>query len=153
MFTTNTSAKLFQSVLSKKLKKVGITYNTWLSLYFINSNYAISQNQLAKLVGITGPSMVKIIEGLSEEGLVSLGQDSDDHRKKLIFLTDKGTQKYNKILEIVIEFQESITKGVGQKELDIVADVFDKMSKNARNELQWFVYPPVQFKDIKTGLF
>lgn len=136
MFTTNTSSKLFKAVLTDRLKDIGITYNTWITLYFINTNDMISQNKLAKLVGITGPSMVNIIKKLDNEGLIYQQQDSKDHRKKIISLTAKGIEKYNEILKIVIKFQNSITKGLDQKELDTVADVFDKMMQNAKNELE-----------------
>lgn len=136
MFTTNTSSRLFKAVLNDRLKDVDITYNTWLSLYFINSHDMISQNKLAKLVGITGPSMVKIVQKLDDEGLIYQQQDSKDHRKKLISLTEDGIKKYNEILSIVIEYQKTMTKGLSQKELDTMADVFDKMIKNAKNELR-----------------
>lgn len=39
MFTTNTSSKLFKAVLTDRLKDVGVTTTTWISLYFI-LNYA-----------------------------------------------------------------------------------------------------------------
>lgn len=135
MSTTNTSSKLFKAVLTDRLKDVGVTNNTWISLYFINSHDIISQNNLAKLVGITEPSMVKIVQRLDDEGLIYQQQDSKDHRKKLISLTEDGIKKYNEILSIVIEFQKTMTKGLSQKELDIVANVFDKMIRNAKKAL------------------
>lgn len=135
MFTTNTSPKLFKAVLTDRLKDVGVTYNTWISLYFINSHDIISQNNLAKLVGITGSSMVKIVQRLDDEGLIYQQQDSKDHRKKLISLTEDGIKKYNEILSIFIEYQKTMTKGLSQKELDIVANVFDKMIRNAKKAL------------------
>lgn len=135
MFTTNTSSKLFKAVLTDRLKDVGVTNTTWISLYFINSHDIIFQNNLAKLVGITGPSMVKIVQRLDDEGLIYQQQDSKDHRKKLISLTEDGIKKYNEILSIVIEFQKTMTKGLSQKELDIVANVFDKMIRNAKKAL------------------
>lgn len=135
MFTTNTSSKLFKAVLTDRLKDVGVTNNTWISLYFINSHDIIPQNNLAKLVGITGPSMVKIVQRLDDEGLIYQQEDSKDHRKKLISLTEDGIKKYNEILSIVIEFEKTMTKGLSQKELDIVANVFDKMIRNAKKAL------------------
>lgn len=135
MFTTNTSSKLFKAVLTDRLKDVGVTNNTWFSLYFINSHDIISQNNLAKLVGITEPSMVKIVQRLDDEGLIYQQQDIKDHRKKLISLTEDGIKKYNEILSIVIEFEKTMTKGLSQKELDIVANVFDKMIRNAKKAL------------------
>ena len=38
-------------------------------------------------------------------------------------------------MSIVIEYQKTMTKGLSQKELDIVANVFDKMIRNAKKAL------------------
>ncbi len=79
--------------------------------------------------------MVKIVQRLDDEGLIYQQEDSKDHRKKLISLIEDGIKKYNEILSIVIEFEKTMTKGLSQKELDIVANVFDKMIRNAKKAL------------------
>ena len=136
MFTTNHGAKLFQSVLTQKLKTVEINYNTWLALYFINSNNKITQNNLAKLVGITGPSMVKIVEKMRQAGLVDEEKDEQDHRQKHIYLTNQGIEKYDQALKIVTDYQTLMTSGVSQSDLNTAATVINKMIENAQQELE-----------------
>lgn len=135
MYTTNTNARLFRNVLSNRLKGSGLTYNMWLTLYYINKKKSISQNKLAKLVGITGPSMVKIVEKLEENGWIEKQPSKEDHRFKRINLTDAGDRKYQQALDKVIDFQDSMTSGISQSELDTMNSVFNKLTKNARREL------------------
>lgn len=136
LFTTNASVKLFQAALSNQLSDLDLTYNMWLTMYFLNKENHISQNQLAAAVGITGPSMVKIIEKLELQGWIRKKTSQLDHRYKQITLTTTGRHKYQQALTKVIEFQNTITKDIKQTDLDMMNAVFNQLTKNARKALE-----------------
>ncbi|HJA27579.1 MAG TPA: MarR family transcriptional regulator [Candidatus Limosilactobacillus intestinigallinarum] len=131
MCITNRSSKLFGDTLDRELRKIGLNRNIWLSLYFIDQNGQITQNELANLVDIKGPSMVKIIRRLDDDRLVQTRQDDNDHRQKIIQLTKDGEDKLMKSLPTVTHFQGLMTKGIPQADLNTVARVMDQMVKNA----------------------
>lgn len=132
MCITNRSSKLLGDTLDRELRKIGLNRNIWLSLYFIDQHGQITQNELAKLVDIKGPSMVKIIRRLDEEELVQTHQDGNDHRQKIIQLTKAGEEKLMKSLPTVTHFQGLMTKGIPQNDLNTVARVMDQMVNNAQ---------------------
>jgi MarR family transcriptional regulator for hemolysin len=51
---------------------------------------AVRQVVLADLVGIEGPSLVRLLDQLCAAGLVRRDEDPDDGRAKIISLTDEG---------------------------------------------------------------
>ncbi|SHO66683.1 MarR family transcriptional regulator, transcriptional regulator for hemolysin [Pseudoxanthobacter soli DSM 19599] len=50
----------------------------------------IPQKDLADLVGVEGPTIVRVVDGLEQEGLIRRDADAADRRVKLIRLTDAG---------------------------------------------------------------
>lgn len=135
MFTTNTSARLFRQVLAHKLQAVHLSYNSWITLYFIHSRAHITQGQLAQFVGVTEPSMVNITKHLMEQGLISQTADPEDHRRRFLSLTEYGKQQYTKTIAIVTQFQREMTAGITQQDLDQAVSVLDQMTANAKKDL------------------
>lgn len=52
----------------------------------------LTVGELAEAVGITQPGATRLMTQLSESGLVDVRQSSEDQRRRLISLTDKGRQ-------------------------------------------------------------
>ncbi len=60
------------------------------ALSFIDLNTAVSLSELAEHIGLTLPSMSKMIDGLVERGLVSRTEDPQDRRRVILCLTEAG---------------------------------------------------------------
>lgn len=54
---------------------------------------------LADFMGVSLPTMSKLIQGLESRGLVLRERDSDDRRRVLLGLTDSGVRAYASLLE------------------------------------------------------
>ena len=126
MFITTRSSKLFATKFNQALKTENIARSEWMSLFYIDQ-----QRQLSDLVGIPGPSMVKVINKLVTRELIISEQSRTDKRERLISLTADGERLLKETLPIASQFQDAVTDGISQRDLDKVADVMDKMVENA----------------------
>lgn len=74
----------------------GVPCNLTVAQYQVISMIATrgdsSQKDIAKTLGVTGPTVVRIIDALEKKSLVYRTRDKDDRRIVLISLTDEGTQ-------------------------------------------------------------
>ncbi len=62
------------------------------ALSFIDLSTAASLSELAEHIGLTLPSMSKMIDGLVERGLITRSEDPQDRRRVVLCLTSAGRE-------------------------------------------------------------
>lgn len=85
--------------------------------------------KLGPKMGMEPRSLTRMIKGLEERGLIEKKQDSIDKRSVKIFLTKEGKKLRDFSKEIVISFNEKISKEIGQKDLKTCLKVLNKLNK------------------------
>lgn len=132
MFITTRSSKLFASKFNHVMRPAGLNKSAWMALYYIHENQELNQRALAELIGITGPSMVKIVTQIQTNDLVTVTPSATDKRERMLTLTATGQQLLDKTIPLAENFQEKVTAGISQEDLNTVAWAMDKMVENAR---------------------
>lgn len=108
-------ARRWRRALDARLAQAGLSDATWVPLVHLQeSGGGITQKELAALVGIEGSSLVRLLDILSQRGLVERRVDATDGRARLIHLTDAGRAR-------VAEIRAELAKG----EAEILADLSD----------------------------
>lgn len=130
---TTRGAKLFTSQLNRELHRHGLTKSSWLALYYIQKRHHTSQHTLADLLGIKGPSLVKIIAKLLDEKLITVTRSPSDKRERILSLTPEGIEKARVGLPIVQSYQRKITKSISTKDLETTLSVLKQMIVNAQH--------------------
>ena len=59
-------------------------------IYFVGRNPGITVSDLLRILAITKQSLSRVLGQLVEEGFVAQEQDSQDRRRRLLTLTEKG---------------------------------------------------------------
>ena len=85
--------------------------------------------KLGPKMGMEPRSLTRMIKGLEERGLIEKKQDSIDKRSVKIFLTKEGKKLRDFSKEIVISFNEKISKEIGQRDLKTCLKVLNKLNK------------------------
>ena len=85
--------------------------------------------KLGPKMGMEPRSLTRMIKGLEEKGLIEKKQDSIDKRSVKIFLTKEGKKVRDLSKEIVISFNQEISKEIGQKDLKTCIKVLNKLNK------------------------
>lgn len=62
------------------------------AMYFIGANPAIAVGDLMKILRITKQSLARVLADLMDRNLIEQRQDTDDRRRRLLSLTEQGTQ-------------------------------------------------------------
>lgn len=81
------------------------------------------QGAVADETGIEGPSMVRLMDLLVEEGLVTRVEDSSDRRAKIVSLTPAGEERLRAIREIIDPMREELIAGIPPADLHRAVDV------------------------------
>ena len=90
------------------------------TLAFIKNNDGASLSSLATHIGLTLPSMSKLIDGLVSRGLVARSSHQQDRRKICLQLTVEGKNELEAAYEHTQAFLVKKISGLKKEDLDIV---------------------------------
>lgn len=83
--------KNWRAALDARLRPLGMSQARWQVLFKLSRAEApLTQCDLAQRIGIEPASLVRLLDVLQQEGLVTRSTDPQDRRAKLVTLTDQG---------------------------------------------------------------
>lgn len=81
----------WRAKVDERLKPTGMTLARFTVLYWVGElSEGATQRDLAELVGIEGPTLVRLLHALEAQGLIERVANSGDRRAKGVCLTDKA---------------------------------------------------------------
>lgn len=89
-YLVNRLARSMAHDLAEELRPAGIGIGQWAVLLFLWARDGLSQAELSRVVAIEPPTMVRTIDRMVRDGLVTRAPDPGDGRISRIHLTDRG---------------------------------------------------------------
>jgi len=119
-FIIERTAKRMKQFYQKMLKEAntGITVDQWILLKTIHKNDGLSQFEIANQTFKDAPTVTRIIDLLAGKELIERVANPNDRRKFNICLTNKGKQKIEEVLPIVLDFRKTGWKGISLEDLN-----------------------------------
>lgn len=125
-------AHKWRRVLDQRLKPKGQSQATWRTIYFVQlAGTGILQKDLAIAIGIEGPSLVRLLDSLEDDGLLVRRPSPNDRRGKIILLTPKGESKYQEFRDIADNVRKELLHGISGSKLSACLDVLTQIGGNA----------------------
>ena len=117
--TISRTARTWRTKLDERLSPLGLTQARWLVLIHLSRMGGESlQKELAFIVGVEGPTLVRVLDGLERIGLVQRLGVEGDKRARLIRLTPKADSVISDIMRIGIKLRGEALAGVSDEELE-----------------------------------
>ncbi len=92
----------------------------------VAANPGSSQAALAEQAGITGPSLVGIIDELEKRGLVARERSAEDRRRNMLVLSAKGQETMDALFAEVTDIEKPIRDELGEKDMARLTQLLDK---------------------------
>ena len=127
----NTS-KAVGRVFNDRLAEAGGSVPMWLILSSLKSDERRTQLDLARAVGIEGPTLTRHLDGLEENGIVRRVRDASDRRAVRVELTAEGERLFQTLRQAVIAFNRDLTAGLTATELERVRKTLARLEQNVR---------------------
>lgn len=109
--------------LDERLKQTGLTQARWVVLLQLSQTGPVSQKDLAGIVGVEGPTLVRVLDKLEQQGLVERKACGDDRRVKHIYLTDTARPVLARITEIAAVLRKELLEDVADEDLRAAREV------------------------------
>lgn len=122
------TARRWRKTLDDALASSGLTDASWRPLVHLGRlGDGARQNDLARSLGIEGPSLVRVLDRLEAARLLERREDPTDRRAKTLHLTPEGQRAAARLQTVVREACGAMVEGVSEEELEICARVFARV--------------------------
>ncbi|SRR5712691_3848236 len=130
------TAKAVGRAFNGALVEAGGSLPIWLVLSSLKGEQWRTQHELARAVGIEGPTLTRHLDGLERAGLVVRRRDPSDRRAVQVELTAAGHALHAQLLEAVIAFNRRLHAGLTKQEIDELRHALARLEENVREVLQ-----------------
>jgi MarR family transcriptional regulator, transcriptional regulator for hemolysin len=126
------ASKTVGRAFNEALAEVDGSLPVWLILTTLRGEAHASQQQIARAVGIEGPTLTRHLDQLEGAGLVRRVAHPDDRRAVRVEPTEAGLALQARMLEVVIAFNRRLTAGLTQNDLGHLRELLDALEANVR---------------------
>jgi len=105
--------------------------NTWiLCVLYDKRGHEVFQKDLEVPCGLARSTVTGIVKHMERQGLLLRESVPDDLRLKKLSLTEKGIEVHNRIFRLLEDFEQTLTKGFSDSELDVLAAALQRLQQN-----------------------
>jgi len=123
-------ARLWRRAADQALDDCGLSHATAMPLLTLSRlGDNVRQGVIADQLGLEGPSLVRVVDLLLAEGLVTRAEDRADRRAKILSLTKAGRARVAEIEDILARLRAELLADVGDEELDAMVGVLKRLEE------------------------
>ena len=120
----------YRSNLEKRLSEIGLHSGQVFILIDLWNEDGRSQNQIAKSLNLSAPTINKMIKSLVQNGYIQSSKSDSDGRASVIALTEKGSEIRHQVERIWQELESDIYSNLTQTEKIVFNQLLEKMRDN-----------------------
>jgi MarR family transcriptional regulator for hemolysin len=124
-------ATVWRREIDERVRAFGLTDATWRPLLYLGRlGDGVRQTDLAAVLMIENPSLVRLIDALERGGLVERLEDTEDRRSKRLWMTPAGRETYGKVAAVHASLADAFVRDVTPAELDLCHSVLDRVLRS-----------------------
>lgn len=124
-------SRAWRAELDRRLADLGLSQARWLVLlHLARYEQEPTQRELARSVGVEGPTLARLLDALERQGLVSRREVPEDRRAKKISLMPEARPLIQRIEAISAQLRAELFEGLDPDELQRCQRVHAKILKN-----------------------
>ena len=129
-YTLSKINKEFTRYINLQLQQYNITRAEAPILLTLYSGDGVTQEYISKCYHLNEATVTRTVKRMENKGIVERKSDSEDKRKKLLFITDDGRKIAEELIRIQDEFENELFSSFSDDELDAFKKLTDKLLEN-----------------------
>ena len=123
------TGRQWRRVLDLRLQPFDLTEAAWLPLLHLSrAGEPMRQKDVAAALALDKSSIVRVLRGLEEAGLIVRGEDADDHRAKPIVITAKGRKLADRVERMSRQLEHELLHEIAAVDLATTRDTLERLS-------------------------
>lgn len=124
------TAKVLDRAFGAALAAAGGTVPSWLVLLALKQEPHRTQQDIARTIGIGGPTLTHHLDGMEAAGLVRRSRDGEDRRAVRVELTSEGDAAFDRLRAAAMSFDEQLRSGLGEEDVDRARELLARLREN-----------------------
>lgn len=122
------AARRWRKLANERVKVVGQSMARWETLFLVGfSGEELTQSELARLISVEGPTMVRMLDVLARDGLIERHQSEADRRVTTNRITPAGTQVIGEVMEVTNRLREELLRDIDPDKLAVANEVLGQI--------------------------
>jgi MarR family transcriptional regulator for hemolysin len=119
-----------RALVDERARGMGLTLSRARLLMELAREDGPIQSDLAGLLDIEQPTLVRLLDGLERNGMIERRAVAEDRRARRVFLTPTARAQAEDILNFLTGLRADILQGIAPRELEMALDVLRRTSRN-----------------------
>ena len=116
--------------MDEAFKPAGITDATWRTLFYLEQcGDAVAQKHLAEVMGIEGPSLVRLLDSLESKDLIKRCPSQTDRRVKHVELTAAAREVLIELHLTASRVRAELLQEVSDEDLQVCLKVLERINR------------------------
>ncbi|HEY6813911.1 MAG TPA: MarR family transcriptional regulator [Croceibacterium sp.] len=112
------AARRWRKIANDRLRPLEQTMQQWETLYLVAySDEELNQSQLSRLLGVHGPTMLRMLDALARRGLIERQQSHHDLRVTINRITPAGREVISSIMGITNALRRELLAQIDPEDL------------------------------------
>ena len=135
-FTLNDVARMLRTYADQMAAQYGITRAQWVMLVRLDRSEGLKQSELAEILDLQPISLTRLLDKLSDCGLIERRADPVDRRAKRLFLTPTARPLLEKLGALGEELMATALSGVPSESVEQMIAQLGIVKENLREAIQ-----------------
>jgi MarR family transcriptional regulator for hemolysin len=135
-FILNDVARLLRTYADYKAAQFGITRAQWAVLVRLERSEGLNQTELADMLDLQPITLTRLLDKLSDSGLIERRPDPGDRRAKRLFLTPAARPLLKRLAELGEETMTSTLAGIDPESIEKMVSQLALVKENLRRLIQ-----------------
>ncbi|MCZ4371741.1 transcriptional regulator SlyA [Vibrio diazotrophicus] len=129
-------SRLWKMVADRELAPLGLTHPRWTALWKLRRlGDNVSQKCLAEALEIELPSLMRTLNQLEEQSLITRYSCKSDKRARIVRLTEDGISLLKQMEEKIVEVRSQLLNNISDEEIKMLSSILDRVSHSALDAL------------------
>jgi len=124
------TAKVLDRAFAAALAAEGGTLPTWLILLTLKQQPHRTQQEIAKAVGIGGPTLTHHLDAMESSGLVVRSRVPGDRRAVRVELTAEGDEAFHRLRSAALVHDTRLRSGLSAEEVATLRTLLGRLREN-----------------------
>ncbi|PSF13457.1 MarR family transcriptional regulator [Marinobacter fuscus] len=125
----------WRKMLDERLKDLGVTQARWSTMVYLQEGgEGLTQRELASLMAIENPTLVRLLDSLEQQGLIERRLCPNDRRARRLHLTDAGKDFMEELSARADVLRDEMLAGLSDAQIANALDVFNTIMENAEQQ-------------------
>ena len=129
-FLISETARAWRTKLNERLRPLGLSQSRWLVLiHLAKRGDGVMQKELAEWLSIECPTLVRLLDRMTEDGWIERRDSATDRRAKTVHLTEQAHSVIKEITRVAVQLRSELLADIPPADIETTMQVLQQIKQ------------------------